>query len=395
MVWDNFVADESAQWGKALSDTHLEGDQAKDAVLTEAAGRGFMRPPGGSLDDIDSINRKIQGKLLEQNAKIYEIEAKRLLQEYEFGLGIDLAQLKMALELYKADLQNVYEMEEAEAAQLIQMEKSDIDRLLSEIDAGQADLIEMKAALENDISAYHLQIVESETVTLAAQEELAQAKLDTAKEKLKIIDELYQLIAAEQLVIVAEQQRMAALEKVITAQTRVAEIKKTMVPYMKDKAAAKMLLADAITLDTEAQKLIVLLGYDKIALKDTEQAAEEMIRQAEITWENAHNEWVVANLATELARIKARIALLQHSTDIKYEVLGYDLEAAKKRVDLKVGREVLSSDLERYYNREEGITSNAATNRYATSHAAEIMRRAVRHINRMSGTTERLLISKG
>lgn len=394
MTWDGYQKDESAQWGKAVTEAYQEGSPAKDAIVTGAAARGFSVCPGESQYMLQEINTKIQAKLLEANAKIYEIEAGRTLQDEELTANLSLAMLKASLDLYKANQQNLYELEEAEAEHLIQLRKADLDRLLSQIDLNQATLIQMKADLEFDMSGYRLRVVNAELITLAAERELSQEKYETALEKLKIIDELYKLIDAEQLVLVAEREKMAALDKVIEAEKLVAEVKKAMIPFYLEKADAKEMLAAAITEDSKVQRDILMLGYDRIALKDAQEGADETLRQAEIAWETAHNEWVLANLATELARIKARIALMQHSTEIDYSVLGYDMESLKKKIDLRLGREIWNGSLEKTYNTKEGIVSVQQTGLYASSHAMELIQRATRHIDRGSGTVEHLTIKK-
>lgn len=393
MTWQGFQKDEAAQWGKAIADAQ-EGFQAKVTAINEAAARGFYALPGDAAEALQVINAKIQAKINEANAKIYEVESMRTLQDEELTLNLDLAMLKADLDIYKSTQQNLYELEEATAEHGIQMSKTDIEFLLSEIEANQVRLIQMKADLEFDISGYRLRVVNAELVTLAAERQLSLEKYATAQEKLKIIDELYKLIDAEQLVVVAERQKMVALDKVIVAETAVAAIKKAMVPLYLDKAAAKEFLAAAITEDAKIQRDILLLGYDKIAMKDAEQTADETLRQAEITWETAHNEFVQASLATELARIKARIALMQHSTDIKESVLGYDLEAAKKRIDLRIGKEVWNSGIEAGYNLSERTSAVGETAKYAASHTIELLNRAQRKITRRSGHVEHLAISK-
>lgn len=394
MVWEGYQKDESALWGKSVADVATEAEQARDEAVAVAASRGFAAMPGDTMAMLQVINAKAQNKLVEANVKIYEIEATRTFQEEELTSNLDLAMLKADLDFYKANQQNLYDMAEAEAEHAIQLSKVDVERLLSEIELNQVALIQMKADLEFDINAFKMRVVNAELITLEAEQQLSQEKYLTALEKLKIIDELYRLIDAEQLVLEAERIKMAALDKVIAAERIVAEIKKAMVPLYLEKAAAKEYLAAAITEDAKVQRDILMLGYDRIAMKDAEQAADETLRQAELTWENAHNDWVLANLATELARIKARIALMQHSTDIKYEVLGYDLEAAKKKIDLRVGRDVWNSGIEQGYNLEERTEAVAATGAYAASHATQLVNRARRKITRLSGAVEHLGIAK-
>lgn len=394
MAWDGYQKDESALWGKAITETFLEADQNRAAAVSAAAARGFASLPGDTMETLQAINVKVQARLTDANLKIYETEANRALQDDELTINLGLAMLKAELDLYKANQQKLYELDEAEAEQGIKLRRTDIDRLLSEIEQGQVALIQMKADLEHDLNVYKMRVVNAELLTLEAEQQLAQEKYLTALEKLKIIDELYKLIDAEQLALEAERIKMAALDKVITAERIVAEVKKAMVPLYLEKAAGKEYLAAAITEDAKVQRAILMLGYEKIAMKDAEQAADEALRQAELTWEGAHNEWVIANLATELARIQARIALLQHSTDIKYEVLGYDLEAAKKKVDLRVGKEVWNSGVEQNYNTDEREESVSATGIYAASHAAQLLARAQRRITRKSGSVEHLGIAK-
>ncbi len=190
--------------------------------------------------------------------------------------------------------------------------------------------------MEQRVTVLKAELVAAELKTLPFEEALVNAKLATAEKKLEIVDSLYQVLAAEELVLAAENRRAATLQTLLAAQMIVAEIKKAMIPFYVEKADARVKLAAAITAEIPVKKAIEELGYARIELKDTEEASKHLLRAAENEMERAKENLTKQDKATLLARTQAMRLLQEYANTIRASILEKREALEKDGIDLKL-----------------------------------------------------------
>ena len=195
---------------------------------------------------------------------------------------------------------------------------------------------------------------------MASERNLIDAQIATATKKLEVIESIYQVLAAEELVLAAEQRRADAETLVLTAKRELAAVKQSMVPFYVEKAEAKEALALAITQEIPVQEAIIRLGYDRIALKDFEEDANHQTRQAEEAVVMANFGVVRATAAVTIARTQSQRLLKEFSNTIQAEIMDKKRSLAEDGFDFK-----LSSGLSREaigVNNEVAVTNHETAN---------------------------------
>jgi hypothetical protein len=331
-----FNRTESAKFAQAADELSSKLTDGVEKALAEDAGRGFALPSGDTLATILAAGQEAKGKLTEANGKIYQERRGVIFQEEEFAMALMVKIAKLAMELYREELMNALAIEQAEVEALRDKGQADVIRLNAEVDLRQVAVIQNRAAAEFQLNLLKADLIKAQAELLAPEEALINAQLATAEKKLQIIDSIYQVLAAEQLVLAAEQRRAASLEKVLAAQQVVAVIKKEMIPYYVEKAEAREELAAAITAEIPIKEAIERLGYDRIALKDSEEEANHLIRAAENAMEEARGVYEQANRATMLAREQARRLLHEYSNNIRGEILEKKQELEQDGIKLRL-----------------------------------------------------------
>lgn len=327
---------EAARWGQDVDATTKKFVDTGKEVLADAAGRGFSSAPGATLKAIQEVAVAAKTQLTDANAKLYEEQMQRALKEEEVEQKQVFGLAKLDVEAYKADVENALSLEKAESELTLDERKALIENLKSDVDKRQAAIIEERADIEHEVNYWKLQAIEAEGLAIDAELQLAREKVKTAEEKMKVINVLYEVIAAEQLVLLAEQRKAAALQKVVEAEKQVAAIQKTMIPYMVQKADARMLQAEVVKEEADAKKQIEELGYRRIELKAAQEDADHQLRLAELSLEEARGEVVKWNNMTELAKIQSRTALVKYETTMRDELLPREesLRKEEKRFDI-------------------------------------------------------------
>jgi len=317
----SYPKSESAKFAQAASEVLGQYEIAKDKLLTADAARGFATASGATLSDLLAAGQAAKGKLTEVNGKIYEERRKVLFEQDEFAMKVIVQLAKLGMELYREELMNALAIEQTENIALRDLGTADVIRMNAEVDARQVAIIRSRAEMERQIIVLKDQLVAAETLTLGSERALILAQLATAEKKLEIIDSIYQVLAAEELVLAAENRRAATLIILLAAQEIVAGIKREMVPFYIEKAKARLDLAEAIIQEIPISKAIVELGYDRIALKNTEEAAAHTEREAQEELELARLAWTRANKATEFAKVQSGRLLKEYANLIRAEIM--------------------------------------------------------------------------
>ncbi|MEW6385898.1 MAG: hypothetical protein AB1491_00055 [Thermodesulfobacteriota bacterium] len=312
---------ETARWGRAVEEAMGKYRQNTDKALAEMASRGFMSPPGVLLEIMVEEGLEAKKGLVKANAEIYKVRREMLAKDNETEQKYVLKLLKLEAEAYRAGLENAYRLEEAQASASLDEYRAKIERLNAETDKRQVRLITMKADVERQVNYWKkLQII-AEKQNLEGESQLIAERVRTAEIKLSTLDLLALIVQAEQLVLAAERKKAEALRRVVDASRQVAEIKKTMIPLYKEKAAARMQQAEAITREAEDKKELELLGYEKVEVIRTRHAAEHDEKLAEALYEQTRLEFVRADRLTALYRAQASRLLNEYENYIRNLVI--------------------------------------------------------------------------
>ncbi len=363
--------DEAAKWSQAANVGADKYEETKTRLLDDAAARGFPAPTGDALSSLLLVGQDMKNKLTEANGKLYAEGREIIFQIDEFELKIAVEVAKLAMLRYKDELLNQVAIEQAQADAKAGRQRADIERINAEIESRQAAIIRTKAAIEHEINQARQQLIDAEYLTLGVEASLINAQIETARAKLRIIDSIYQVLAAEDLVLAAENRRAIALGQVIAAQQEIAAVKESMIPFYQEKASARLELAEAITNEAEIKKQIEELGYDRIEVKRQSEAADHQVRQAELNYEMAQESLARATKAVEKARIETRQQLQVYSNQTRSEILSIrralEEEQIKFRYDNALEHRLIEVDSESELLRQElGLLKQDLLNQIAS-----------------------------
>lgn len=329
----NIPKDEAAKWTQAADESFGKAEAEIEQLLDDMAGRGFASPPGAALMGIVDLSMGAKAKAAEANGKIYEQQTDKDFKVEEFDLQLAVKYARLEMEFYRDRIMNLIAEEAAQNEATTTMQRGDIERLNAEVEKRAALIIRSKADLEHEVNVFKQQLIDAQYLSLGAEIELINAQVETAETRLQTVAQIYALVEAEQLVLVAERRKQQALQLVIAAQRNLAAVRQEMIPLYVAKADAR--IQDAAAIAQEAQDKIALenLGYDRIALKTAQESAESAIRQAETVYYTALSKLAQAEKTTELMRNQIRIALQLYANQIRTGVLATRLEAEEVAVD--------------------------------------------------------------
>lgn len=321
MALTEYPKDEAAKWAMAVDEQARKLKDATRSALRLAASSGFTAIPGAAMDAITQAAALAKIEMTKANGKLYSDGVAEISKDDETSQKIEYGLAKLDLEGYRARLENTHEVEKAQDDYRVATERARVDRLKTDVERGQIAIIEERAAIEQEINAWRLIGISAEDDALDAEVDLANEKVRTAQAKLEVIDYLYQVIAAEQLVLAAEQRKATAMEALVAAEGQVVTAKQALIPLHQAKATARITQADAIRHEADVREQIEELGYERITVKQSEQAAEHSIRVMENTFENARLEFVRTERASELAKAQLRNLLLAYQNTVRRGVL--------------------------------------------------------------------------
>ena len=308
---------ESAEWALGVGAETEKLITGVDRALADGAARGFPAPPGDTLAAILTAGQGAKEKLVETDGKIHDTRRGVLFQQQEFVLNVLVKLAKLAMELYREQIFDALAIEQSQVEALRETSRANVERLNAETELRQRAIIQNRAEAERRIIIYKKQLVEAETTTLTAETILIQAQLATAEKKLEIVASIYQVLAAEQLVVAAEQRRAASLTKVLAAELIVVGVKKEMVPFYIEKAEAREELAQAIIQEIPITEALIRLGYDRIDLKTTEEYAGHLEREQQEELELLREQFTRANTAMEITRLQNHRLLLKYRNQVQ------------------------------------------------------------------------------
>jgi hypothetical protein len=303
----SFNRTESARFAQENQKIVGELHAGVDKALAEAASRGFPAAPGDTLATILAAGQAAKDKLTEFNGtKIYDDRRKVLFEQDEFAMKMIVSLAALGMKLYAAELINALVLENAENTALRDIGLADVIRMTAVVESRQAAIIQNRAEAERQVIVYKVLLASAELATLTSEIALVNAQLATAIAKLEIIGTIYEIVAAEELVLAAERAKQAALLNVLAAKQALAAAKRELVAVHLEKAAAHETLAVAITDEVGVKMQVEALGYDRAALRVAEGEAEHGVRSAELALEAARATLARASGATEIARAQSQ-----------------------------------------------------------------------------------------
>jgi hypothetical protein len=336
---------DAARWGQALNKTVKEFTQAVEKQLDGSAARGFPAPPGGDLDAIITAGQEAKAQLVEANGKIYDIESQVLFDEEALRQKVKVTLARLAMELYRVEIMDALELEQARIDQAVQEQRADVERWLAEIESRQVHIIRDRALVEQSLLVLQKELVATQEATIPLQRTLVEEEYQTALKRLEIINSIYQVLAAEQLVLVAERQKAASLQQVLAAHRIIAALKEEMVPYYLMEADAEQQLAVAVTQEAQAKKQLELLGYERLRLRWSQEDADHLTRAAELDYEVVKAERERAEAALRLAREQAQITIANYRNQVQANIIQLRKALEEEKIYLN-----LSSHLTRQHN---------------------------------------------
>jgi hypothetical protein len=327
---------ESAEWALGADAEAGKLQDGVDKALADGAARGFPSPPGETLADILAAGQETKGKLTGVNGKIYDTRREVLFQQDEFALSVLVKLAKLAMELYREQIFNALALEQSQVEAQKETSRADVERLNAETELRQRAIIQNRAEAERQIIVYKQQLVDAETRTLTAETILIQAQLATAEKRLEIITSIYQVLAAEELVLAAERRRAASLSQVLEAELIVAGVKKEMIPAYIQKAEAREELAQAITQEIPITEALIRLGYDRLDLKTTEEYAGHLDREQKEELELLREQLIRANTALEMTRVQSRRQLTEYRNAVQAQIINKRKDLQMNEIDFKL-----------------------------------------------------------
>lgn len=363
MALTEYPKDEAAKWALAVDEQARKLKEASQTILRAAAASGFTSMPGEAVHALTQAAVAAKIELTKANGKIYGDGLAQIDKYDETSQKVEFGLAKLDMESYRARLENAHEIEKAEEDYNLSVERARIDRLKSDVERGQIAIIEERALIEQEIQEWRLVGIEAEDDALDAEVDLANEKVRTAQAKLEVIDYLYQVIAAEQLVLAAEQRKAAAMERLVAAEAQVVAAKEALIPLQQSKASARVAQADAIRHEADVREQIEELGYERITVKQAEQAAEHTIRVAENEYEDARLQYTRTERASELNKAQLRNALAAYQNVIRRGVIDEKaaLEQSEKIFRLDQTAELRELELNREIDYLETVDALAIT----------------------------------
>lgn len=406
MAYNEFPKDEAAKWSAGVDEAIRKMAKDRKAALSEAAAAGFDLVPGTAMEAVTEAAVVAKLTMTQLNGKIYGDGLQIIEKAEETDEKVAFGFAKLDMQAYRAQIENALDVEKAEADYGVETQRARVERLKSDVERGQVAIIQERAAIEQEIDEWRLYAIAAEDDTLDAEVDLANEKVRTAQAKLAIIEHLYAVIAAEELVLGAERRKAIAMEELIAAEALVVEAKRGLIPQQRQKAAARIEQAEAIRSEAEVRRDIEELGYDKIAVKQAEDAAEHAVKQAELTFETARLLFTRADLSARLFSDELKTALMAYQNVVRRRVTGekaaLDQEEKIFRLDYQhlankfnITNDASYLDVMRALAITEANEKLEAISGSASERVAAVLATQTRSAERHSVHHESLYISKG
>lgn len=278
---DLYAPRERSQWTKGKTPIVSQYMQEHTKLMTEIAGRGFLRLPGYAYNAEDNLEMATKAGLSELNFKILKETIDLELKQTGIDYSLAVRNAMMAWEMEKQSLLTAWAGEYEGIKLEMSLNEETLDRIAIEVSLRGAILTESKTAIELQMEADKKALAELDASTAPYDIQLANAKLLTAQRKLALIPILQEIIVKEQSLLTEEQAKAAAYTALMTAEQQVVLKKETLVPYVNELASdTEGLTQDINNIEIPVEKAIAgeKLNQSNIAVqKAGYQVQEETI----------------------------------------------------------------------------------------------------------------------
>lgn len=275
---------EQALWRRGITPIVSKYQEEHKKVMSEIAGRGFSALPGYAYDIENRIELNTKINLSELNFKILSETTEREIKQAGIDYNSDYKTVLMAWEIEKQALMAAWDSELAGIKLGMVREEEALDRLAIEVGHRSITLLEQKTALELQMEDYRKTLAELDAATSPYDVQLANAKLLTAQKKLEIIPILEGIVAKEQELLVAEQEKAAAYTDLIDAENQISIKKKDLIEPYGELINKTEELIEKSGERIDAEKLIAEEKIKQSAAEVTKSGykVEELLAEAEV-----------------------------------------------------------------------------------------------------------------
>ena len=339
-------ARELASWrrGKTPVISKYVTDHSK--LFSGIAGRGFLSLPGYAYAIENDLELMTKMNLSELNYKILSETIEREMKQSGVDYGLAYKNAVIIWEISKQALLAAWDSELAGIKQDMAYSEEVLNVLAIEVSKRAVTLLEAKTALEEEMEAYKLELVNLDGTVSPYEVQLANAKLLTAQSKLLIIPILQEIITKEEALLVKEGLKVDAYTDYMAKEREVAAKKQTLSPVLNELAAKIGLYAGTIIGTQIPQERLIAnekvdqanVAVEKARYQVDEITTEIEIAGKDINLDTAKRDLEVTRFDDKLEIVSAEIdlnktfqdkdtsqfdALLSNERQLQAEIIGY------------------------------------------------------------------------
>lgn len=245
---------ENNQWYKERTKILDEFSGSHRTLMSTIASRNFSRMPGFLYEASIMLEEAGKNKLSALNYQIVAEAIERELKQTGHDYTEAYKTARIAFELSKQTLLTALQQEFSDLDATQSLKKEELDRLFVEMDIRKIILITTKATIDLEMEALKQELVDTDRLTFDNETLLINEKIATATAKLDVIPYIETIISAQERLLTAEENNISHMENLIDEKELLINKKKEIVPYLVDKAAEQLLLAEAILAAIEIEK---------------------------------------------------------------------------------------------------------------------------------------------
>jgi hypothetical protein len=326
------ISAENSLWYKGKGEVLREFKKSTGAILSAVASRNFSNMPGFAIEAFSDVEIESKFKLTEYNQKIMSDAIDRELKVLGLENDISLKQATMAWELEKMQLFSDLQTEFADKELIRSLRGEEIDGLMIDQEIREIGVLMSKVAIEIEIEGIKRQKEGVGLLPLPYEEQLAMAKLETARRKLDAIPYILASLAAqstalhmEETVILPARQAKANLD------TQVANATTTeLLPLMTEKAIVTASLTTELRTLFEPLRLKALASSELAAVMTSQLANHRLLAMEKVTMANEK----VLRLNEEITLMGKEITLDGKKITAERDRAALELQRARAKVEI-------------------------------------------------------------
>lgn len=336
---------EQSQWRKEKTPIIRKYIADHYKLMSEIAGRGFLNLPGYAYDAENELELIAKLGLSEVNYKILSETIERELKQQGIDYNSTYKTAALTWEVTKQSLVAAWDAELSGIKRGMANDEETKTRLAIEVAARQETLITTKAAIEEEMERYRLQLAELEDNTAPYEVQLANAKLLTARKKLNLIPILQEICDKEEDLLGLEVEKSAELTALLNEKREVAGKKTLLSPHY-------------LSLANKTQELAGLIPTQ---IAKEEQIADEKLEQAQAIIEKEQNK--LEEIDLEIDTIGVNVEQLGAKRDLQQAKTDNEIELIDKEVNNEntYQNELIASN-DKYIESERELVATVISN---------------------------------